>query len=102
MLSMRNPGCDGGPGSGAAVRWLVRKTVAVAVLRSNGELRKVVWPAVAASTGGCMNRRHARSNCKAKWGGAVELEVSGGVRVGAVTEGACHAPVAGVGVSLGV
>ena len=28
-------------------------------------------------------------------GGTVVLEVGGGVRVGAVTEGACHAPVAG-------
>ena len=34
-------------------------------------------------------------------GGAVELEVGGGVRVGAVTEGACHAPIA-VGMVLGV
>ena len=34
-------------------------------------------------------------------GGAVVLEVGGGVRVGVVTEGACHASVAG-GVVLGV
>ena len=34
-------------------------------------------------------------------GGAVLLEVGGGVRVGAVTEGARHASVAG-GVVLGV
>ena len=97
MPSMLNPSCDGGPGSGAAGRWLVRKTVAVAVRSSKGELRRGVWPAVAASTGGCVNRRHARSNCRANWGGggAVELEVGGGVRIGAVIEGACHAPVSG-------
>ena len=93
--SMLNPSCVGGPGSGAVGRWLVRKMAAVGVRSSKGELRWGAWPAVTASTGGCVNRRHARSNCRAKWGGAVVLEVGGGVRVGAVTGGARHAPVAG-------
>ena len=34
MPSMLNPSCDGEPGSGAVGRWLVRKTVAVAVRSS--------------------------------------------------------------------
>ena len=69
LPSMLNPSYDGGAGSRAAGSWLVRKIVAVAVRSSKGELRRGAWPAVAASTGGCVNRRHARSNCRAKWGG---------------------------------
>ena len=69
MPSMRSPGCVGGPGSGAMGRWLVRTTVAVAVRSSKGEQRRGEWPAVAASTGGFVNTRHARSICRAKWGG---------------------------------
>ena len=69
MPRMLNPSCDGGPGSGAAGSWLVKKTVAVAMRNSKGELRRGAWPTAAAITGGCVNRRHARSNCKEKWWG---------------------------------
>ena len=68
MPSMLNPSCDGGPGSGAAGRWLVRKPVAEVVRSSKGVLRPGARPAVAASTGGCVNRRHAKSSCRANWG----------------------------------
>ena len=89
----------GVPGSGAAGRWLVRKTVAVAVWSLKGELRHGAWPAVATSTGGCVNRRHARSNYMAKWGGGGGRGRRRPGRGG--EEGACHAPVAG-GPALGV
>ena len=65
MPSILNPNCVGGPGRGAAGRWSVRYTAAVAVRSSKGEMRWGEWPAVADRTGGCVNRRHARSNCRA-------------------------------------
>ena len=65
MPSILNPNCVGGPGRGAAGRRSERYTVVVAVRSSRGETRRGEWPAVAAMMGGCVNRRHARSNCRA-------------------------------------
>ena len=60
-----NPNCVGGPGCGAAGRRLERYTAVVAVRSSKGVTRRGEWPAVAARMGGCVNSRHARSNCRA-------------------------------------
>ena len=65
MPSILNLDWVGGPGCGAAGRRLVRKTAALALRSSKGETRRGEWPTVAGSTGGCVNRRHARSNCRA-------------------------------------
>ena len=61
--SRLNPNCVGGPGRGAAGRCSERYTAVVAVRSSKGVTRRGEWPAVAARMGGCVNRRHARSNC---------------------------------------
>ena len=63
MPSRLNPNCVRGPGRGAAGRCSGRYTAVVAVRSSKGVTRRGDWPAVAARMGGCVNRRHARSNC---------------------------------------
>ena len=65
MPSRLNPNCAGGPGRGAAGRCSERYNAVVAVRSSKGVTRRGEWPAVAARMGGCVNRRHARSNCRA-------------------------------------
>ena len=65
MPSRLNPNCVGGPGRGAAGRWSERYTAVVAVRSSKEVTRRGEWPAVAARMGGCVNRRHTRSNCRA-------------------------------------
>ena len=65
MPSRLNPNCVGGPGRGAAGRCSERYTAVVAVRTSKGVTRRGKWPAVAARMGGCVNRCHARSNCRA-------------------------------------
>ena len=65
MPSRLDPNCVGGPGRGAARRCSERYTAVVAVRSSKGVTRRGEWPAVAARMGGCVNRCHARSNCRA-------------------------------------
>ena len=65
MPSRLNPNCVGGLGRGAAGRCSDRYTAVVAVRSSKGVTRRGKRPAVAARMGGCVNRRHARSNCRA-------------------------------------
>ena len=65
MPSRLNSNCIGGPGRGAAGRCSERYTAVVAVRSSKRVTRRGERLAVAARMGRCVNRRHARSNCRA-------------------------------------